>query len=187
MPELNIDLTEYVESDESQSSGFKLLEKGWYRFEIDESTYKESNRGYGMILGLTLLCLDGKYQGRKLWENLQVKLLHDHIDAAIDAGTLTQKEEDGLEYSKQLSLVRLKEIATAAGHPTPDQIDRSEELHNKPFWLRVWSQKADEGYGDENGMENVIAEYSNKAPKQTEPALERPAFRDVLSADDVPF
>ena len=141
MPRINQDLSGVNEDDMNRDGGgWKVKPDGWYRACFMTSTYKQNSKGTGMNLGFEGQFLDAPHRGDKLFENLAV--------------------DNPSAKAEEISRARLKELAIAAGHPTPDYVEDSDDLHAKPFMVRVYSEEAyDEKYGDADGLQQRIGEY----------------------------
>jgi len=112
----------------------------WYRFVCKATTYKPTREGNAMCLHLTHVCLTQSYHGRELRDFLVLE--HPKAETV------------------QIAKARLKELAIAVGHPNPNRVQDSAELHNIAFMARLYTQAAkDPKYGDRNGLENRIGEY----------------------------
>lgn len=110
------------------------LPTGWYNMAMDESEMKPTNDGAGKYLKVRFTVLDGQYQGRKVWEQLNL------VNANPQTVEIAQKQ--------------LSAICHAVGVLKPG---KSEELHNKPLKVRVGQKKAEGGYD----AGNRIMAYKN--------------------------
>jgi len=168
-PQINADTSSVTEEDMSGGGGdYMSIETGEYPFIVVKSTYKPNNKNNGWVLGLQQQCLDPAIGKR---------VLFDHLN-------LVNPSEDAVK----ISLARLKQLALAVGHPTPDRIESSEDLHGKPYILRVVKRRAKPDrvqYADSEGFENVIAEYKPFSTPAATPPADAPPSRP--SDDDVPF
>lgn len=130
--------------DEDMHKGGGVREsmpKGWYRVVVKDSAYKPCNGGMGLHLFLT--CLQAPYHGRDLY----------------DFGVLEHTSAQAVQIAK----AKLKELAIAVGHPNPNRVMDSSELHNIPVFAYVSTQAAnDPKYGDSQGLQNRITEYRSK-------------------------
>jgi hypothetical protein len=164
MPEINQDL-----SGIDASSEFKTIPTGVYPMVIVDSDYLETAAKTGHYLKLKIQCLDEQIGKRVLFENLN---LDNPNDTAV-----------------QIAKAALKEIAEAVGHPTPDKIDHSEELHDVPMLVSVVRKKAKENrqqFADSDGFENEIRGY--KAIGATTASTNgREGVAAPPQAGDVPF
>lgn len=172
MVQINQDLTSVTEEDMAPTEGgdFKAWPKDTYRVMVTDSDYITTKDGLGKFLKLTITCLDGPLKGRLHWENLNL--------------------ENKNSQTVQISRVQLRSLATAMGHPMPELIGDSDELHNKPFRIRMYQKKASAGYGDSDGMENAIGEYllPSPAPADDESPPKPAQEQDLLVGDDdTPF
>jgi hypothetical protein len=53
-------------------SDFDVLPPGEYPVLIEAAEYKETKKGDGHYVALTMMVLDGQYKGRKLWDNINI-------------------------------------------------------------------------------------------------------------------
>jgi len=113
-----------------EPSGFDVLPAGEYRAAIVNSEMKMTKSGNGKYLKLEIEILDGKYKGRKLWDNLNI---HNANDTAM-----------------QIARATLSSICRAIGNMEPKD---STELHNKPMLIHV-VQQDDPQYGKQNKIRN---------------------------------
>jgi hypothetical protein len=134
------DLSGVRDDDMYREGGWKAMEPGWYRFVCKESAYKSTSRGDGMCLHLHHICLDPQYHGQEKRDFL----------------TLEHPNPETVRIAK----AKLKELAVAVGHPTPDAVTDSDELLRLPFMAQVYVEKApDPKYGDIDGNQNKIGGY----------------------------
>lgn len=134
------ELQSVKEEDMNRDGSWKAMPEGWYRFVLKDSEYKATSAGDGKCLHLTMICLDSQFQGQEKRDFL----------------TLQHPKQETVQIAK----ARLKELAVAVGHPTPNQVTDSAQLHNIPFMARLYTQKArDPKYGDADGLQNKIGEY----------------------------
>lgn len=132
------------------------MEPGEYPFIITQSDYKPIKSGDGMCLHLSMQCAE---RGRT---NVQ---LRDFLTLEHDNPTVVE-----------IANARLKQLAVAIGHPKPDFIGDSRELHGKVF-LAIVTKERVEQYGDSEGYQNRVAGYK--------PMPGRPV-RPVAQGDDEP-
>jgi len=142
MPRIEQDLSEVKGEDMNRDGRWAVKPDGWYRAVYQASTYQPTRKGDGMVLSLEGVFLEPGHEGDKLFDNLTLQ----HPKAKV----------------VEIARVRLKELAIATGHPTPDYVENSDDLHNRPFMVRLYSQKADDPkYGDINGLQQRIGEYKS--------------------------
>ena len=119
------------------SQPFELLPPGEYTVIIESSEMKDTKKGTGEYLELVYRVLDEKHNGRKLWDRLNI----------INANTTAQ----------EIAQRSLSAICHAVNVLNPKD---SEELHDKPFIVKVGIQPANDAYD----ASNVIKGYK---PAQT--------------------
>lgn len=128
------DLGGFDASQVEPNQGFDLLPAGEYDAVIVASELKATTAGTGKYLKLELQILSGKFQNRKLWDQLN----------------LWNPSEQAVQIAKGT----LSSICRAVGVLTPKD---SAELHNKPLRVSLKIKK-DQQYGDKN----VIASYKSR-------------------------
>ena len=177
-PRIDADLSSVTEDDMSGGGGggdFMSIPTGEYPFIVTKSTYKTNNKGNGMVLGLQQQCLDPAIGKR---------VLFDHLSLANPSAEAVR-----------IANARLKQLAIAVGHPTPDRVENSDDLHNKPYIARVVRQRADKDrlkYADEDGYENSITGYKaiddgSRTPASDEPPPSREPIPPSYGDSGAPF
>jgi hypothetical protein len=162
MPKINQRLDDVKDEDMQGGGGWHALEDGDYPFMVTASEYKPTGNGKGMCLHLSVQCMDPRYQ-RSRWREF---LTLEHPNAQ----TVT------------IARAQLKQLAIAIGHPNPDFVEYSEDLHNKIFTAYVIARPADDPkYGDVDGLQNRIAGYK---PRDGAPPTRREEPRSQRSASD---
>jgi len=106
---------------------FELLPPGKYKVVISDSEEKQTKRGDGSYLRLTLTVIDGEHEGRKLFDNLNLNNPNDQA-AGIARATLSA-------------------ICRAVGVPTPQA---SSDLHDIPLIAVVKIEPAKGEYEAQN-------------------------------------
>ena len=148
---------------------------GWYRVWIQETDYKQTSKGDGWCLHIRFDHLAPAYPGQ--YEMVFLTLEHPK------------------EKTREIARSQLKAIALAVEHPNPDQVDDSEELHGKPFMLRLYSRMAENPkYADVNGMEQAIGGYNSVTQHEDKgksgssaPAPVPTTASSPAPVEDVPF
>lgn len=112
-----------------QPTSFDVIPAGDYEACIVASEMKPTQTG-GQMLQLELQVLNGEYQNRKLWDNLN----------------LVNANAKAVEIAKGT----LSSICRAVGVMTPKD---SSELHNKPMRIKVGIRKQD-GFDDRNTIKS---------------------------------
>ena len=125
-----------LESVEAQT-GFDPIPAGTYIVQVTDSKVLESKAGNPMVFW-EFTVVDGEFSGRKLW--------------------------DYMTLNNEISLRRLKSLAVAAGHPNPDYVNDSEEMHGLYAKIKV-KLTDDEKYGAKNNISSFAsADGSTPAP-----------------------
>lgn len=136
-------LQNYYQPDDKPSEGFEPLPAGEYIAAIVDSEMKSTQSGTGEYLKLTWEVMDGKYKGRKLFENLNLQ--NPNAQAVeIARGTFAA-------------------IRRATGVVEPKD---SVELHNIPVLIRVGVKKRE----DTGELQNRITSYKPKSAQQQQVA-----------------
>jgi hypothetical protein len=120
---------------EEPNAGFDLLPAGEYDVVIVNSEVKPTSTG-GKLLKLEMQVINGNFQNRKLWDNLN----------------LWNSSQEAVKIARGT----LSAICRAVNVLTPRD---SNELHNKPLRVSVKIKKGDANYGDKN----VISAYKSRA------------------------
>ena len=184
MARINQDLSDVTKEDMEHTGGkWRALEAGDYRFMLTDSHYKDTRAGDGGCLHLFVQCIEPEFARSKWREFLTL--------------------EHPNETTVQIAKAKLKQLAIAVEHPTPDYVKESSDLHNIPFIASVVRETADDPkYGDADGWVNKIIAYKpiQEAPKrQAAPAsalrsggrtVEGPPNRSPsrnAPGDDIPF
>lgn len=127
MAQLNFNVNEVPESD------FEPIEPGEYTCQIIQSEMKDNNAGTGQYLELRVQVLDEPYQGRLIFERLN--LIHTNEKAVAIANRT------------------LRDICNAIGVM---EIEDSEELHGKEFLARVVIGEARGDYPAQNEVKKYL-------------------------------
>lgn len=139
MPDFDFNPSDY------QPDEFELIEPGEYDAVIIESEKKQNSKGNGALLKLKLQIMNGKFQNRTLYDNLN----------------LWNQSQQATEIARK----SLSAIVAATGVANPS---KSELLHDKPLRIKVAVEKRN----DNGKMRNVIKGYKplNKSAPVTRPA-----------------
>jgi hypothetical protein len=117
------------------STGFDPLPAGDYLLVITDSESKPTKAGTGSYLALTLEVVEGQFQGRKLFHNLNL--------------------ENPNQQAVDIARAELSAICRAVGVPTPQD---SCELHNLPMRVKVGLEKRK----DTGEMQNRLKKFGPK-------------------------
>jgi len=110
------------------------IPSGWYKCVITASEQKDSKKGPGRkYLKLEIQVIEGEYQGRKVFDNLNLK----------------NPNQTAVEIAQRT----LSSICRAVGVMTPLY---SSELHDKPMMVKVSVKPADGTYD----ASNEVKEYA---------------------------
>lgn len=119
------------------STGFDPIPVGDYLAIISNSEEKTTKAGDGSYVKLEFTIIEGKYEGRKLWENLN---LQNKSDEAVKIARATLSA-----ICRALSILR----------PVADSI----ELHDQPLVIKVGLEKRK----DTGDMQNRIKAYKSRS------------------------
>lgn len=139
-------LTGFNAKDVPPQDSFDPIPAGWYPVVITDSEMKPTKKGDGQYLQLELTVLEGDYQGRKLWDRLN---LENPNQTAVD---IAQRA--------------LSSICHAVGNLTPND---SAELHDIPLMAKVSVKPAADGFDPRNEVKGY-KEYGEPAPQRQAPA-----------------
>jgi hypothetical protein len=132
------------------NEGFDVIPAGEYDAVIVASEVKPTSAGTGKMLKLELQILNGKFQNRKVWDNLNI--WNPNAQAVqIAKGTLSA-------------------ICRAVNVLTPKD---SSELHNKPLRIKLAVEKSAE-YGEQNKIKAYKPRQVGPAPAT--PQAQTPAM-----------
>jgi hypothetical protein len=131
-------LSGFNANDVDPNSKFDVIPAGEYDVVIVSSEVKTTTKGDGKYLSLEMQVLNGEYQNRKLFDNLNLWNPSDEAQK-IARGTLSA-------------------ICRAVGVMTPGD---SSDLHNKPLRVKVVVKK-DTEFGEQNKVKGYKAR--NGAP-----------------------
>lgn len=131
------------------STGFDPIPVGDYVAIISNSEEKTTKAGDGSYVKLEFTILEGKYEGRKLWENLNLNNRSEEV-VKIARATLSS-------ICRALSILR----------PVQDSI----ELHDQPLIIKVGVEKRK----DTGEMQNRIKAYKPRSDGIATPPAAGPA------------
>lgn len=117
MAQLNFDAEQY-----EPETDFAPLEPGEYTAIIIDSELKRTKSGNGQYIALTFEVMDDPYNGRRLWENLNI----DNPNAK----------------AVEIAMRKLSSICRAVGVMSPKD---TEELHDKMMLISVGIKNDDTG------------------------------------------
>jgi len=146
MSYLNMDL-----NDTKVGLGFDPVPAGAYQAQIIDSELGHSKND-NLMLNLTWMIIDGDCAERMVYDRIMLS----GSDKAITFGKR-----------------RLKTLAEAIGHPNPNRIDDSTELHGLPCLITVIVRKGGGEYSDSNEVKNYQP-LTSSAPQQSAAAAVAP-------------
>lgn len=123
------------------NTGFDVLPAGEYDAIAIASEKKATKNGTGEYLKFEFQILNGEYQNRKVWANMNIR------NPSAEA--------------QQIGLAQLSSLCRAVNVLTPKD---TSELHDKPVRLKL-KVKKDETFGDKN--EVVAIKPRNAGPQNT--------------------
>lgn len=156
MASLNMDMTNVP-----TENPFEPVPAGEYEAMVTDSEMKRTKDGMGQYLSLTMEVQSGQFQGRKIFENLN---LYHSNPKTVD---IAQRSLSALCHA-----IGVLKVAD------------SQDLHNRPFTIKV-AVKDDPGYG----LKNVIKGYKARditaaaaPPFQGAPRAAAPAANPAFAA-----
>lgn len=175
------------------SQAFDVLPAGKYKVQVVDSDMKPTKNGDGQYLWLELDIVDGAYQGRKLWDRLNivnsnaqaVEIAQRQLSALCHAtGKLNVSDSQELHFIPVIATVRVRPAAN--GYDASNEIRGYESAANsapapKPFGARP--APATNGGSKPMAPALVNAAVAAQAPwKKPKPQPKEPEF-----SDDIPF
>lgn len=116
------------------TASYEPLPAGWYKAVFTESMEKPTKAQTGSYLQLTVEVIEGEHQGRKVIERLN---LNNPNSTAVEIAQRT-----------------LSSICRAIGVMTPRD---SQDLHDKPFMVKLAVTPGDGQYGPSNDIKEYAA------------------------------
>lgn len=130
------------------TTGYDVLPAGKYRAQIVESEMRVTRNGMGQFLWLMLDIIEGQYQGRKLFDQLN----------------LVNSNPQTVEIAQRT----LSAICHATGKL---QVNDSVDLHLVPMTIQVGVKPPKDGYSEKNTIRYLVPEKAPAAPaNQAAPA-----------------
>lgn len=141
---------------------FSVIPAGTYVVEVIESEERATENG--RMLKLTHKVVEGEYEGRRLWNNLN------YIHKSADAQRIAQQQ--------------LGALCNAVG--LKGEMDDTEELHGVPVLAKVKITKS-EKYGEGNGISgyapyNREGKFEVKKAERSAPANDRAAEKPAAAS-----
>ena len=134
------------------TTGYDVLPAGKYRAQIVESEMRVTRNGMGQFLWLMLDIIEGPYQGRKLFDQLN----------------LVNSNPQTVEIAQRT----LSAICHATGKL---QVNDSVDLHLVPMTIQVGVKPPKDGYSEKNTIRYLVPEKAPAAPAyQAAPAASQP-------------
>ena len=134
------------------TTGYDVLPAGKYRAQIVESEMRVTRNGMGQFLWLMLDIIEGPYQSRKLFDQLN----------------LVNSNPQTVEIAQRT----LSAICHATGKL---QVNDSVDLHLVPMTIQVGVKPPKDGYSEKNTIRYLVPEKAPAAPAyQAAPAASQP-------------
>jgi hypothetical protein len=135
------------------TTGYDVLPAGKYRAQIVESEMRVTRNGMGQFLWLMLDIIEGQYQGRKLFDQLN----------------LVNSNPQTVEIAQRT----LSAICHATGKL---QVNDSIDLHLVPMTIQVGVKPPKDGYSEKNTIRYLVPEKTAPAAPayQAAPAATQP-------------
>lgn len=138
---------------EVEPGNFDVLPAGNYTAMIDLSELRPTKDGRGQYLYLELLIVEGQYEGRRLFDRLN----------------LENPSEKAVEIAKRT----LSSICRAVGVMTPKD---SSELHDRPLMVRVVVKPASDQYAASNEIKGYAPREQATPATPAVPASSKPPW-----------
>ena len=122
------------------TAGYDVLPAGKYRAQIVESEMRVTRNGMGQFLWLMLDIIEGQYQGRKLFDQLN----------------LVNSNPQTVEIAQRT----LSAICHATGKL---QVNDSVDLHLVPMTIQVGVKPPKDGYSEKNTIRYLVPEKTTPA------------------------
>ena len=123
------------------TTGYDVIPAGKYRAQIVESEMRVTRNGMGQFLWLMLDIIEGQYQGRKLFDQLN----------------LVNSNPQTVEIAQRT----LSAICHATGKL---QVNDSVDLHLVPMTIQVGVKPPKDGYSEKNTIRYLVPEKAPAAP-----------------------
>lgn len=136
-------LNKFDANEVEPTESFDPIPAGKYKAIITESEMKPTKAGTGEYLSLRLDIIDGEYEGRVIFDILN---LDNPNDEAV-----------------RIARKQLSAICRAVSVMTPED---SSDLHDKPMIIKVGIRPASNGYDASNSVKAYEAIGGNAAPAQ---------------------
>ena len=133
------------------TTGYDVLPAGKYRAQIVESEMRVTRNGMGQFLWLMLDIIEGQYQGRKLFDQLNL------VNSNPQTVEIAQRTLSAICH------------ATAKMH-----VSDSEEVHLIPMTIQVKIRPPKNGYGESNAVAYLPPDRA-AAARAAKPASAAPA------------
>ena len=127
-------LIDFNAEEVEPQSDFSPLPVGNYTVVITQSEMKPTKTGNGQYLQLTLQVVEGEFKNRLIFDRLNI--------------------QNANEVAQQIAQKALSSICRAVGVMHPKD---SEELHDKPFSVKIGIRPASGEYGESN----IVRGYSS--------------------------
>jgi hypothetical protein len=139
---MKMKLENFNPSDYPDPNKFEPIPAADYLCVITDSEEKRTRAGTGSYLALTFEVIEGKYKGRKVWANLNIR--------------------NPNKTAEQIGREHLAAICRAVGATNPGD---SYELHNKPLVVSVDIEKRQ----DTGKLKNVTTTYRSEIAARKSP------------------
>ena len=143
------------------TTGYDVLPAGKYRAHIVESEMRVTRNGMGQFLWLMLEIVEGQYQGRKLFDQLN----------------LVNSNPQTVEIAQRT----LSAICHATGKL---QVNDSTDLHLVPLMIQVAVKPPKDGYSEKNTIRYLVPDKTAAPPSRqpSPPAAQAPPRARVSSS-----
>lgn len=126
-------------AEDNRGSGYEVLPAGWYQVEIIKSALKPTKDKNGKYLAFTFRVVDGEFEKRNLFTNVNVV---NNSDVAVAIGKET--------------------LAAMMDACEVEETDDTDDLHNIPMYAKVIIKAAQGDWPEKNEIKTFLsdAKYS---------------------------
>ena len=149
-------------NDVPPGEDFEPVPGGNYKCVVSEAEDKDTSAGDGKYLKLTLVIVEGQYENRKLWVNLNI--------------------HNKSEVAQKIGRQQLQSLVYAVG--LPGISDSDELLNNVPFFAKV-IVKTDTQYGKKNEVKGFLT-LDGKAPTAPDGTAKPAAPKTAVATSTTP-
>ena len=125
----------------NQKRGGRILDAGWYRAALIEDEAGPYDWGVG--LNMQFQILTGDFAPQRIFEFLCI--------------------EHTKEKVQHIARIRLRELAIAAGHKSPEDVQDTGSIYNVPVMVEIYRAKDDSKYAEPDGKRPRVGQFMSVA------------------------